>query len=173
MSKVKFIILFIIAAFITFNTDAAAKDRHRFHSSLTRVDHDANEKNIKITIQLITHDVSEVFEKISGKTVELENSPGLLEKYLAENFVMRDKTGKNLDLKWVGTETDFDRTFVYLEIPSEESIEGFSLSNTIFFETYKKQTNIVIAKFGDEKADLLFKATDGFKKIEKNHKSES
>lgn len=179
MSKIEFISLFIIAiiaATLSLSTDVSAKNAHRFHSSLTRIDYDGEGKNIEITIQLITHDVLEVFEKIAGKSVKLENSEeanGIFKKYLAEHFVLRDKTGKTLDLKWVGMETDFDRTLVYLEFPADESIEGFELSNTIFFETYSKQTNIIIATFDDEKADLLFKAKDGFKKIEKNKKEKT
>lgn len=174
MIKIKFIsviIIAVIAANLALSGDVSAKNAHRFHSSLTRIDYDGDEKNIKITIQLITHDVLEVLEKIAGKSVELENSAEadeLIQKYLAEHFILQDKSGKTLDLKWIGKETDFDRTFVYLESASDESIEGFSLSNTIFFENYPAQTNIIIAKYGNEKADLLFKAKDGFKKIEKN-----
>ncbi len=162
--------VFTLLNFLPENLSAAAKNAHRFHSSLTRIDYDADEKNIKIAVQLITHDVLEVFEKIAGKSVELENSKeidGLIQKYLAENFVLQDKNGKTLNIKWVGKETDFDRIFVYLEIPSDESIEGFRLKNTIFFETYPEQSNIVIAKFNGDKSDLLFVNKDGFKVIEK------
>lgn len=176
MNKIKFISLIVIAIIaisVIFNKDVSANNAHRFHSSLTRIDYDSKEKNIKIVIQLITHDVLEVFKKLNGKSIDLDNpeeSKSLLQKYLAENFILQNKAGEKLDLKWVGMETDFDRTFVYLEVPSDESIEEFELSNTIFFETYPKQTNIVIAGFDDKKADLFFKAKDGFKKIRKNKK---
>lgn len=173
--RLKFAAVALFLLTFAFAPDAAvsAKTAHRFHSSLTRIDYDSDAKNIKITIQLITHDVLEVLEKIAGKPVELENSKEvdvLIQNYLAEHFVMRDKNGKQLELKWVGKETDFDRTFVYLEIPSDQSIEGFDLSNTMFFETYPVQTNIIIARFNGEKADLLFKAKDGFKTIEAKNK---
>jgi hypothetical protein len=156
------IIIAVIIATLTFSNKAAAKVAHRFHSSLTRIDYDSDEKNIKITIQMIAHDVLEVFDEIAGKSLELESSPEvdeMLRKYLAEHFVMQNKSGEKLELKWVGKEIELERVFVYFEIPSNESVEGFKLSNT--------QTNIIIAKFNDEKADLLFKAKDGFKVIEK------
>lgn len=176
MTKNKFISLIIIAVLaitLTFNNVANA---HRFHSSLTTIDYDSDEKNIKISIQLIAHDVLEVFDEITRKSLELESSPEvdeLLKKYLAEHFVMQEKNGKTLEIKWVGKEIELERVFVYLEIPSDENIEGFKLSNTIFFETYPTQTNIIIANFNGEKADLLFTKKDGFKIIEPNEKAKS
>lgn len=174
MTKNKFISLIItavLAATIIFSNVASAKNAHRFHSSLTTIDYDSDKKNIKITIQLIAHDVLEVFDEITRKSLELDSSQevdGLLQKYIAEHFVMQNKNGGKLDIKWVGKEIELERVFVYLEMPSEESIEGFKLSNTIFFENYPTQTNIIIAKFDGEKADLFFKIKDGFKIIEKN-----
>ena len=174
MKKTKFLILIFIAAFaLTFVIKNDASAAHRFHSSLTTIDYDADEKNIKITIQLIAHDVSEVFDGFAKKSLELETSSEFderLQKYLAEHFILQNKNGKTLKMKWVGKEIELDRVFVYLEAASEESIEGFQLSNTIFFESYPKQTNIIIAKFEGEKADLFFKLKDGFKIIEKNKK---
>lgn len=176
MKRNKFTALIIIAVLsltLTFNKAANA---HRFHSSLTRIDYDSNEKNIKITIQLIAHDVLEVFDEIRQKSLKLESSKevdDLLKKYLAEHFILQNKSGEKLDFKWVGKEIELERVFIYLEIPSDENIENFKLSNTIFFETYPTQTNIIIAKFNGEKADLLFTKKDGFKKIEKNVKAKS
>lgn len=170
MKNIKIKSLIIIAVFAATLTFGSIANAHRFHSSLTTIDYDADEKNIKITIQLITHDVLEVFDEITRKSLDLENSPEvdeLLKKYLAEHFVMQNKSGDKLEMKWVGKQVELERIFVYLEIPSGESIEGFKLHNTIFFENYPAQTNIIIAKFNSEKADLLFKGKDGFKTIEK------
>ena len=176
MIKSKFLfltIIAVIAATLTSGKIVSAKNAHRFHSSLTKIDYDSDEKNIKITIQLIAHDVLEVFDQITKKSLELESSPEIdeiLKTYLAEYFQMQSKSGEKLEIKWVGKEVELERIFVYLEIPSVESPEGFKLSNTIFFETYPTQTNIIIAKFNGEKADLVFKAQDGFKIIKKNSK---
>mgnify|MGYP003289217576 CR=1 FL=1 len=37
---------------------------------------------------------------------------------------------------------------MYLEIPFAESFEGVKLQNTIFFESFPEQTNLVVARFG-------------------------
>lgn len=151
--------------------NVSALNAHRFHSSLTRIDYDAENKNVEITIQLIAHDVAEVFERRHGKALDMEKSEefdAALKKYLAEHFVVRTASNaENLEMKWVGKEFDNDRLYVYMEIPSEKSPENFEIKNTIFFETYEKQTNIIVARFDGEKADLLFKKGDDFKKIKK------
>ncbi|HSK73291.1 MAG TPA: DUF6702 family protein, partial [Pyrinomonadaceae bacterium] len=99
---------------------------HRFYTSLTRIDYNAGEKNIEITIQVFTHDLVEVLEKINKKPLELEKSgesDKLILSYLEEKFVLQDKNGQNRKLKWVGKEFKTDSTFIYVEIPSEEGIE--------------------------------------------------
>lgn len=144
---------------------------HRFHTSLTRIDYNAEDKNIEITIQLFTHDLEKVLERFSKKRIDFEKSAEIdpiIEKYLSENFVLQNRKGEKLKLKWVGKELNVDAAMIYLEISSDENPAGFSLQNTIFFESFAEQTNLVIIKYNDKKADLLYKAGDRIKVISEN-----
>jgi hypothetical protein len=141
---------------------------HRFHTSLTRIDYNAEDKNIEITIQLFTHDLEKVLERISKQRIDFEKSAEtdkLIEKYLEEHFVLQNQKGEKLKLRWVGKESDVDTTLVYMEFQTADNIEGFMLRNTIFFESFRDQTNLITARFDGKKADLLFKAGDKFKVI--------
>lgn len=142
---------------------------HTFHTTLTRMDYNAKDKLIEISIQFFTHDVVEVLEKQSKKSIDLEETPNvdaLIFKYLESNFVLKNKTGEVQKLKFVGKEIQAETTYLYLEISSEESFEGYILQNNIFFESFQKQVNLVVAKFGEKKADLYFKVGDKEKIIE-------
>lgn len=142
--------------------------RHTYHTSLTRIDYNADEKLFEISIQLFAHDLVPLLEKRAGKPISLEQKAEvdpLIQKYLNEQFVLKDKKGKVKVLKWVGKEMDVDSIHIYLETPSKESIENYSLQNTVFFESFREQTNLVICRFENKKADLVFKVGDREKKI--------
>lgn len=141
---------------------------HRFHSSLARVDSNSKSGALEVTIQLFSHDVVEVFEKKYRKKIDLdetENIDGLLFEYIKQNFVLKTKDDETATIKWVGKESKVDWTWVYLEIPFSKDFEGATLQNTIFFESYDEQTNYVILRFGQKKADLFFKVGDKVKEI--------
>ena len=144
---------------------------HRYHTSLTRMDYNEKEKLVEISIQLFTHDLVPVLEQKAKKRVDLEKTPEvdkLITGYLNENFVFKNKNGELQTLKWVGKELEVDAIWVYVEIPSQEDLAGANLQNTLFFESFPEQTNLVIARFGGKKADLLFKVGDKFKEIREN-----
>jgi hypothetical protein len=157
-----------IFAFLLFNFSLLAPEAqaHTYHSSLTRMDYNEKDKNIEITIQLFIHDAVPMLERRLKKRVDIAKTPeveGELFKYLSENFVFQNKKGEAQKLKWVGREFENDVVYVYVEIPFAESFEGARLQNTIFFESFAQQTNLVVARFGEKKFDLLFKAGDGLK----------
>jgi len=141
---------------------------HRFHTSLTRIDYNSEEKLFEISIKLFTHDLVLLLEEKSGKRVDLEKTPGIdkiIFDYLSENFVLTDKKGETKILKWVGKESDVDTVEIYLETPSTENLENYKLKNTIFFETFPVQTNLVVCRYDGKKADLMFKVGDKIKEI--------
>lgn len=158
--------LLLPCTFLLFTPASAA---HRFHTSLTRMDYNAETKSVEVMIQLFTHDIVEAFEKKYQKKIDLDETKDidkLIFEYLKDNFVLQGKDDKAAQLKWVGKEVRVDLTWVYLEIGLAENLAGAKLQNTIFFETYPEQTNYVICRFEQKKADLLFKIGDKTKEIQ-------
>jgi len=163
--KISVKILFLIYLVASSNSFANA---HRYHTSLTRMDYNAKEKLVEVSIQLFAHDLVPVLEKYAKKRIDLEKTPDVdkfIFDYLNQNFILKDKNGEAKKLVWVGKELNVDKAFVYIEIPAEESLEGFSLQNTVFFESFSEQTNLVTARSNKKKSDLLFKVGDKFKEI--------
>lgn len=132
------------------------------------MDYNAEEKLAEISIQLFTHDLVPALERLTKKTVDLEKTPNLdkiILQYLETNFVLKDKKGAAKKLVWVGREQKIDTCYVYVQIPLEEDFGGYTLLNTIFFESFSKQANLVVARYGEKKADLLYKIGDKEKPI--------
>jgi hypothetical protein len=161
----------LVLALFTFHFSLFTASAHRYHTSLTRMDYNEKEKTVEISIQLFTHDLVPVLEQKAKKRIDLEKTPEadkLVLDYLNENFVLKNKNGEALPLRWVGKELEVDAVWVYVEIPTPQNPEGANLQNTILFESFPEQTNLVIARFGGKKADLMFKVGDKFKEIREN-----
>ena len=167
--KLKSIHTFVIIALLLGSTVIVFPSGfHTFHTSLTRMDYNAKDKNIEISIQLFNHDVKPLLERRLKKRVDLEKTAEVeaeVFKYLEENFIFQNKKGETQKLQWVGKEFNNDMMFVYVEIPFEAEFEGAKLQNTIFFESFAEQTNLVVAHFGEKKIDLLYKSGDKFKDL--------
>lgn len=132
------------------------------------MDYNAKDKIIETSIQLFTHDLAPVLEEKSGRKIDLEKTPDidrLIFNYLSENFVLKDEKGEPKKIKWVGKELEVDTIWVYVEIATTQNPDGFNLQNTIFFESFPEQTNLVTVRFDEKKTDLLYKAGDKFKEI--------
>lgn len=132
------------------------------------MDYNQDEKLVEISIQLFTHDLETVLEKQTKKRIDLEKTAKIDElifDYLKRNFILKDKNGVEKKLVWVGKELGVDTASVFMEIALEEKPENFSLQNSIFFESFPEQTNLVTARFDGKKSDLLFKSGDKFKEI--------
>lgn len=149
---------------------------HRYHTSLTRIEYNRQEKIFEISIKLFTHDLEPLLEKRSGgKRVDLDKSAEadkLIFDYLNENFALSDKKDAAKTLKWIGKEFDADTVEIYVETEASETLEGYKLKNTLFFENYPEQSNIVVCRYDDKKADLLFKVGDKTKEIVENKLAE-
>ena len=159
--------IFAFLLFISYMLPPKA-EAHTYHTSLTRMDYNAKDKNIEVSIQLFIHDLLPMLERRLKKRVDIEKTvevDGEIIKYLGETFVFQNKNGEAQNLRWVGKEFENDVVHVYIEIPFEEAPLGTRLQNTIFFESYPEQTNLVIARFGEKKVNLLYKAGDKFKDL--------
>lgn len=171
MKVLKFAKIFTIGLLICFTAASALPfNRHRYHTSLTRMDYNEKDKVFEISIELFTHDLVPMLEKKLKKSVDLEKSfetDKILFAYLNEKFVLKDNQNNIKKLNWVGKEVEIDTVNVYLEISSEESLENLSLQNSIFFESFAEQTNLVVARHLEKKYDLLFKVGDQFKVFKK------
>lgn len=171
MKFYKIIPLLLICLLILSATADVSAKRHRFHTTLTRIDYNAKEKNFEIVIKLFTHDLMPLLERRAGKRLDLEKSPEadkLIFGYIGENFVLSDKKGEAKTLKWIGKDSDIDEVRVYLETGSTENLESYQLKNTLFFADFPEQTNIVVCYYDGKKADLLYKAGDKIKEIVEN-----
>jgi hypothetical protein len=166
------IFLIVIISLFTIQYSLFFVKAHKFHTTLTRIDYNEKEKIAEIYVQVSSGDLLFTLERAQGKQLNLEKTNSIDEiifNYLRDNFVLKDSNGKVRDLVWVGKEIENDSVFVYFQIENLTTIENFQLKNSLFFEHFPEQSNLVVCKFGNKKADLHFKAGDSFKEIITNY----
>ncbi len=154
---------FLLALFV-----ATPVKGHTYHTSLTRLDHNSQKGLLEITIRVFIHDLVPVLEKTNQGRIDLERSADIdqiLTSYVEQNFELRDKKDISQKLKWVGKELDVDVAFLYFEVAANESPEGYSLRNSIFFESFPQQTNLLVSRSEKKKCDLVFVVGDKFKEL--------
>lgn len=156
------ILLFVCQAILAFN------GKHKYHTSFTRIDYNKEAKSLEISIKVFAHDLLPTLNNKLGKKVDLESTENIdkiLQDYLTEKFTFKTKLGEAKSLKWVGKELETDVIRFYIEIPFEGDLEGAEIRNTMFFETFARQVNLISIYFGEKKAGLVFKVGDSFKTI--------
>ncbi len=141
---------------------------HTFHTSLMRLEYNAKEQLIEISVQVFAHDLETILSKRAGKNVRLDKSPvaaALTLAYLQDTFTLKNRDGQTKTLAWVGMEAEADAVMLYVETKMPEGIDGAQVRDHIFFDLLEDQINLVNTRYDGKRNDLVFKPGDGFKTL--------
>lgn len=134
------------------------KSKHPLHLSTTEINFNAKEKSLEISCKLFTDDFEDILAKKFKAKTDL-NKPAmhkamdeLIKKYLTANL-QYNVNGKILTATYIGFENDIEATNVYLEISNITSLQKISLKNTILYDAFDDQMNILhVEKAGIRKS---------------------
>lgn len=133
--------LLLSALFVLFSA-------HDFYLSLTEINHNAETKSLEISVKLFTDDLSLALERSGAPKMELgtENEPPeaneFIEVYLQKHLSL-SVNGKSINYIYLGKEAELDATWCYLEIQNVRKVKTLQVKNTIFFDEFDSQTNMV------------------------------
>lgn len=144
MSLKKIIIIFIVFPLLAFTM-------HKYYVSLCEIDYIKEQQSVQITLGVIIEDLEFTLNKMSGKqlnlgsNVEIENIDAYYKKYLNEHLLI-SVNAKNRTYKYIGKEYDGDVVRFYLEINDVKELKSIEVTNTVLFENFPDQKNIVKIK---------------------------
>lgn len=142
---------------------------HTFHTSLMRLEYNADEKLGQITLQVFAQDLASALQaENGGKAVNLEKDkdlPQRLQKYLATRLVIQNATGTPQPLTWIGSEQAADTVTLYLETPAPDGLTGYRIRNTILFEVADNQVNLINVVLPQGRVALSYERGDNAFKI--------
>ena len=155
---------------------------HDFHVTHTTFHYNDESKSMEITIKVAIEDLEKSIENGYSKkiedlldTQEKKNIEKLIIEYFRNNLILSADKNKQ-EYQWVGKESsnNLHDNYLYFEIPNydkNENAESITIKNTLFFDLYSYQTNIVLIELVNRKYNLTFTIDNDIQTIFMNNKS--
>ena len=128
---------------------------HKFYVSVTQIEYVKEKESVEIVMRIFIEDLEKLLRERYDKNITLNASKSekqidsYIENYIAKKVLI--KVNKNpLDFKFLGKEYEDDIVFCYLEIEDVSEITDFEISNTLFFEVFNEQQNIIKTNINSE-----------------------
>jgi hypothetical protein len=140
---------------------------HKYHTSVTRLEYNAEDSSAEITIQTFTEDLEAILSKRTGKTIRLDGSKDagrIVLGYLRSAFELK-MGGGSAELQWVGLEMKGGTAWLYVLAKLPGSLSKASLRNALLFDLFEDQVNIVNVLNKGKRNSLVFKRGDDMQEI--------
>ena len=140
---------------------------HRYHTSVTRLEYNADERLVEITVQTFADDIEAALKRSGAGNVRLDSkkSNELVLEYLQKTLEIRSDNAR-LELEWIGMELKGYTVWVYLQAKAPNGLLKTSVRNNLLFEVFPDQVNIVNVIADGKRASLVFKRGDPLKEIQ-------
>jgi hypothetical protein len=164
MKRAIYILSLSLFVCITFAPEALA---HKYHTSVTRLEYNAEERSAEITIQTFADDLEDILSKRAGKSVRLDASKDverLAFDYVRSVIELKSRNGSS-ELQWVGMEVKGSTVWLYVLAKMPEGLAKASVRNSLLFDLFEDQVNIVNVWYGEKKTSLVFKRGDNMQEI--------
>lgn len=132
---------------------------HDFHVSTTYGEFKT--KQLQLTTKIFTNDLEAVLEELNAQKMALgtpqENKAAqtFIAAYLKNNFSL-DLNGQVQKLKFIGFEVELDITYIYFEYNFSEVPKEFTVKNTLLFNSFNDQSNLVNIKLNQNLKSAFF-----------------
>lgn len=165
-NKSKILIVFLSVALSVTATAMPfiTKIFHKYYVSICEIDHNPKQKKLEISLKLFFDDIAYTLEKQynikldqSHNTTQLhdENIDQYLFDYINENLEI-NVNGKTLKLEWVGKELEQrgEILWCYIEAPKVANPNRIAIHNTLLFDFFPEQVNLVHIKANNKRHSL-------------------
>jgi hypothetical protein len=128
--------------------NSVMRSLHPFHVSVTEINHNATDKTLEISCKLFTDDFEGVLAKNYKTKIDLINPPDkavmdtLVKKYVLSHFSIR-ANGKAVKFSYIGYEHDKEAVYCYIEVTDMPVISRFDITNSIMYDYFDDQMNIM------------------------------
>lgn len=133
---------------------------HAFHTSIAEMRYNPKEKAFEVSLRVFTDDLEKTLSRNNqNKKFVIENADKndlFIDQYVHKHFVVITPKNQKLTYHYVGKEKEGDATWIYLEMPINESIKGSKIQNDVLIDMFDDQTNIVNIFVNNEKKSYLF-----------------
>lgn len=133
---------------------------HKFYVSITKVDYNTEEASLQIITKLFIDDVEKVLNTRYQTNTHLNTKNEtpkdreLLKKYILDKLAIT-VNGKPVTLDYLGIEYDIDVVKSYIEVRGVTNLKSIEVENTLLFDEFEEQQNIIHINVKDAKRSLV------------------
>nr|WP_321222138.1 DUF6702 family protein [uncultured Psychroserpens sp.] len=138
---------------------------HKYYVSVTQIEYVKKKKSVQIITRINVADLELTLQERFDKSITLtainEKSTvdDYIKKYLKQKFQIKINT-KEVAFNFVGKDYDNDQVACYLEIENVEAIDTIEITNTVLFDLFPKQKNVIKSKINGTVNNLIFTKED-------------
>lgn len=134
---------------------------HPVHATFAEATWNPRTRSIEVALRVRCVDLEKTLSKEHGKAVNLKKSSGVdtvIRACLDKNFTLALPDGSILKPKWSSKEVGLVNTWLYFKFPLGKGLlpGSCSISNTVFFNDFKEQKNIIEYRDGTSRKILSF-----------------
>ena len=132
---------------------------HPYHISVCDIVHKSDQKTLQVSQRVFLDDLEETLNERFNIMVDVTNpkDPGyrdsLIQVYLFENINIT-VDGKTKKRTYIGNEIEEDGMWCYIEYLGVKSMNSLEITNTMFFDKFDDQANIIHLKYADKTRSL-------------------
>lgn len=136
---------------------------HPFHVGVTEIAYDQSDKTLQVSQRMFSDDLEKGIRSAYDVSFDIVAAnetirDSLVLQYLNDHFHVKQNR-KRLPIRYLGSEMEEEALWIYFEVPAENT-SGLTLRNTLLFNEYEDQQNLVHITMGDEMKSYLFKPSD-------------
>lgn len=149
----------------------AAPAAHPLYVSVTEINYNATDKNLEISCKIFTDDFEKTLTSLHKKKIDLFNprdkdeTDGQVADYVRKRLVIK-LDDKDVALEFVGFERENDAIWSYFQAPVPAAPKKVAISNSILYETYDKQLNLMHVSVGGTRKSTRLNFPDKEAKFE-------
>lgn len=139
---------------------------HKYYVSITKIEYVKEQQSVQIITRIFIDDFERLLkERFDDKIVlDVNADETQIDSYIKKYLLSRlkiDINGKQSIINFIGKEYDGDVVQCYLEIEKVESIKSFSIENSVLYDLFNDQKNIVRTHInGKDKSFILIPEND-------------
>lgn len=138
---------------------------HKYYVSVTQINYVKEKKAIQIISRIDISDLELTLQERYDKHIKLTSvgeNPQVeeyIKTYLNQKIDIKINT-QDITFNYIGKEYDNDVVVCYFEIENIEEIRTIEITNTVLFDMFPKQKNVVKTKINTKVNNLIFTKND-------------
>jgi len=150
----------LILAFVILTLFTSSSEKHKYYVSVTEIKYAEEQQSLQIVSHIFIDDFEKLLRERYDKSIVLDPDSdskrveNYMERYLANK--LKIKVNDNaLHFKFIGKDYKDDITYCYLEIENISEIKSIEVTNSVLFDIFTNQQNIVRLKLLNRNKSFL------------------